>query len=66
MAKLLSRGEGKWNYVSRSILYTSMLYLIHDLMGKVGVGRDDGISAGEFSPIFYNSYGFDQVESDFL
>lgn len=30
----------------------------------VGVGRDDGISEGEHSPIFYDSDKFEQVDWD--
>lgn len=30
----------------------------------VGVGRDDGISKGEHSPIFYDSSKFEEVDWD--
>ncbi len=31
--------------------------------GHVGVGRDDGISAGEYSPVFFEKSRFDEQES---
>lgn len=31
--------------------------------GRIGVGRDDGLEAGEFSPVFYRRARFDVLES---
>ncbi|KAJ2979429.1 hypothetical protein NUW54_g11142 [Trametes sanguinea] len=36
---------------------TDLATLLGDGWGWVGVGRDDGVAAGEFSPIFYKKYG---------
>lgn len=33
---------------------------------RIGVGRDDGIEAGEYSPIFYNSKRFAEVSSGYF
>ncbi|KAI0771037.1 Endonuclease/exonuclease/phosphatase [Trametes elegans] len=38
--------------------------LLGDGWGWVGVGRDDGASAGEFSPIFYKKSDVDLVSND--
>ncbi|KAI0649733.1 Endonuclease/exonuclease/phosphatase [Trametes meyenii] len=38
--------------------------LLGDGWGWVGVGRDDGVAAGEFSPIFYKKSDVDLVSND--
>ncbi|ODN86564.1 endonuclease/exonuclease/phosphatase [Cryptococcus wingfieldii CBS 7118] len=40
---------------------SDLAWLFGSDYGHVGVGRDDGKEAGEFSPIFYNSTKFDVV-----
>jgi hypothetical protein len=55
---LLSTGE--LDIVGFQEVYVSQLHDIAELLGKrfahVGVGRDDGKEAGEYSPIFYDKY----------
>lgn len=36
---------------------------LHDTYSWEGCGRDDGINAGEFSPIFYNHHLFEKLDS---
>ncbi len=31
-------------------------YIPEPIASQIGVGRDDGIQAGEFSPVFYKTY----------
>ena len=38
--------------------------LFGDGWGWVGVGRDDGVAAGEFSPIFYKKSDIELVNND--
>ena len=43
---------------------TDLATLFGDGWGWVGVGRDNGVAAGEFSPIFYKKSDVELVSND--
>ena len=51
--------------ISQEVYHSQLLdlsTLLGDTYAHVGVGRDDGQQAGEYSPIFYDQVTFDLVD----
>lgn len=48
----------------QEVLQSQLLYLDNVMSGygREGVGRDDGISEGEYSPIYYNLHRFEKMD----